>query len=129
MFQSVLCYFFQIKLCNTDLDMYDEYELTEDLLKYYCKDLHNCSKYGDVDHPVDLNLTILPIHPHNPPSPHAFTALYAASDQERWRGVNLTYVMHPLNETKEVMVGGLEFAEAKGCNYNGVPVLHEVSQR
>ncbi|XP_063848282.1 uncharacterized protein LOC135093222 [Scylla paramamosain] len=119
-----------VTLCTTFLD-YDallptEEGLPEELEKVVCLDIEGYIKYKGMYYPVYLNITTLPAHPNHPPGPHALTALHAAPDQQWASSVNLTYELQRLGEREEV-VGGLEFAHAEGCSYNGAPVLQEVS--
>lgn len=105
-----------------------------------CFSMQRVVRFSDVDHPVFLNISTLPrssslplhhllqyqlLHQHHHLNqPHLHHDTYT---NER-RGFNLTYEMRQLGDP-EPAVDGLDMAHQEHCNYNGVPVLHQLSPR
>lgn len=60
---------------------------------------------------------------------YCFLLLMVFADGENgWPMFNLTYEMHSLHDNHTV-VEGLNYAQLGDCSHNGLPVLHQLSQR
>ncbi|XP_071527102.1 uncharacterized protein [Panulirus ornatus] len=108
-----------VVLCSTMY--YDSWPALAGEEDRLCVSLQQLARFRDVDHPVYLNISTLPMEPYS----QAFLTHHPNTGR---RGFNFTYEMRSWGDS-EPAVGGLDHAHLGDCSYNGVPVLHQLSNR